>query len=382
MFTLDVAMPIALFSVLIVALFLNKRTEGKLSATVEEREFKSRDIIVLVIFMAIAVSGLALAAIYTPGSLFLDVILVFFLFSYTLLLFTFSYVFSGIKTAKAQLISIGFGVVSVIVAIACTAAPLIDSFTILRVGAFIGLAVFCFGVVAYARTSTTNKERWYVAAQPPAMFVLLFVFFNFLSNNGTAAVWSLFLVDVFALTFGVLIILYLSPMFNWKTVGLFAVLLTTMDIVLVIGSTAMLTAAKSFSGLGLPVLVVLPNIPITAQISSVTHVSTIVFRGLGLGDYFFAGVLAVQTSKKFGMKIAIVAAAAMAISFGIWEGFLQDIINGLIPIVGRNIGGWPATTCMLTGWAPVIGIALLLGKAKKPTVNQSTVAPKEQAVSA
>jgi len=373
--TLDVAMPIALLAVVLTALLLYKRTEGKLMATVEEKEFKTRDIVVLVIFMAVAVSGLALAAIYTPGSLFEDVILVFFLFSYTMLLFTFSYVFSGIPKIKIQLFSIGSGVASVVIAITCTIAPLQDSFTIVRVVAFLGLAAFCFGVAIHERKDTSMKQRWYMAAQPATIFVLLFIFFNILYNSGTAAIWSPYLMDVFALTFAVLIVLYLSPLFNWKTVGLFAVLLTTMDIILVIGSTAMLTAATKFTSLGLPVMVILPNVPL------VLKNSLLQYQGLGLGDYFFAGILAAQTYKKFGMKTAIVSAVAMAVSFGIWEAFLRDIITALTPILGRNIGGWPATTGMLTGWAPVIVWKVLdeRRKAEKmPIVKQPLEAPKEQ----
>ena len=376
--SLDIAMPIALFSVVIVALFLNKRTEGKLMATVEEKEFKTRDIFVLIAFMAIAVTGLALAAIYTPGSLFEDVILVFFLFSYTMLLFTISYVFSGIPKIRAQLVSIGFGAASIIAGIVCTLAPLQDSFTIFRVGAFMGLAVFCFGVAVYERVKTTTlKNRWYLAAQPPAIFVLLFVFFNFLSNAGTVALWSPYLLDVFGLTFAVLIILYLSSLFSWKTVGLFAVLLTTMDIILVIGSTAMITAAHSFTGLGLPVLVYLPNIPIVMASVPNSTAMAIAFRGLGLGDFFFAGILTVQTYKRFGQKTAIIAAIVIAVVFGIWDAFLIDIINWLTPIVGRNVGGLPATVFIITGWAPVIAWKLLSErrKTKKMPVAASSSLP-------
>ena len=379
--TLDIAMPLALFAVVIVALLLNKHTEGKLMSTVEEKEFKMRDVVILVVFMAIIITGLAFAAMYNPGGLFEDVILLFFLSSYTTLLFTISYVFSGITKIRAQLISIGFGAASIVTGVVCALAPFHDAFTIFRVVAFMGLAAFCFGVAFYERINPSLKQRWYVAVQPPAIFVLLFVFFNFLYNSGTAAVWSPFLMDVFGLTFAVLIILYLSSLFNWKTVGLFAVLLTSMDIILVIGSTAMLTAANSFTSLGLPVLVILPNLPLVRAINPATLVSGIAYRGLGLGDFFFAGVLAVQTNKKFGMKTAIIAAVAMAVSFGIWEAFLQDIINGLTPILGRNIGGWPATTCMLTGWAPVIAWKLLSERrkaSKMPVPNQPPEVPKEQ----
>ena len=157
-----------------------------------------------------------------------------------------------------------------------------------------------------------------MAVQPAAIFILLFVFFNFIHNPGTAAIWTPYLMDVFGLTFAILIILYLSSLFSWKTVGLFAVLLTAMDIILVIGTGTMVQAATQFTGLGLPVLVYLPNIP--------TIISTqggILFRGLGLGDFFFAGVLAVQTFNKFGKKTAFISIVAMAVAFGIWEACLR-----------------------------------------------------------
>ena len=39
--TLDLAMPTALFIVITIAMFLNKRVEKKLVATVEQKEFKT-----------------------------------------------------------------------------------------------------------------------------------------------------------------------------------------------------------------------------------------------------------------------------------------------------------------------------------------------------
>jgi hypothetical protein len=222
-----------------------------------------------------------------------------------------------------------------------------------------------------------------VAAQPPALFVLLFVFFNFI-YGGSFHVWYPLLMDVFGLTFAILIILYLSSLFSWKTVGLFAVLLTTMDIILVIGTPAMLSAANSFTGLGLPVLVYLPIIPL---IRSVPHAAISFFgfapAGLGLGDFFFAGVLAVQTFNKFGKKTAFIAAIAEAVAFGIWEAFLPDIINGLKPILGRDIGGFPGTLMIISGWAPIIAWKVLSERnktAKAPVVEQPPQAPKEQSL--
>ncbi len=376
--SLDIAMPIALLIVVTVAMLLNKRVEGKLAATIEEKEFKTRDIILLVVFMAVIVSAIAYTSLINPGAVFQNILLVFFLSSYTILLFTFSYVFSNITKTRAQLLSVGFGVAGLIAGFACLLGPLQDSFTVFRVGAFFGLAIFCFGVAVFEQKKTSSKAKWYVAVQPPATFVLLFIFFNFIHNTGTLQVWTPFLMDVFGVTFAILIILYLSSMFSWKTVGLFAVLLTTMDIILVIGTGTMVQAANQFTGLGLPVLVYLPNVPLMFRNG------LILSRGLGLGDFFFAGILAVQTFNKFGKKTAFIAVVAMAVAFGIWEAFLPDILAWLQPIVGRNIGGFPGTLMIISGWAPIIAWKLLSERnktAKIPVVKETPEAPKEQSLS-
>ncbi len=185
-------------------------------------------------------------------------------------------------------------------------------------------------------------------------------------------------MDVFGLTFAILIILYLSSMFSWKTVGLFAVLLTIMDIILVIGTPLMIGAAKQFTGLGLPVLVYLPNVPFVYSAQG-----ALLSRGLGLGDFFFAGVLAVQTYKKFGKKTAFISAVAMVVAFGIWEAFLPEIIAGFTPIVGRNIQGFPGTLMIISGWAPIVALKLFAQRnkvAETPIVAKSTEVPKDQSL--
>ena len=373
--SLDVAMPIALLLVVTVALFLNKRVQGRLMTTVEQKEFKTKDIILLVIFMAIIVSALAYAAMINPGAIFEDILLVFFMSSYTMLLFTISYVFSNIAKIRAQILSVGFGAAGIVVAVFLSLTPFRDVYTIYRVIAFVSFAIFCFSVAIYEQYKPSLKQRWTVAVQPPVIFVLLFVFFNVIYNSGTAAVWSPYLMDVFGLTFAILIILYLSSMFSWKTVGLFAVLLTTMDIILVIGTPVMLTAAHSFTNLGLPVLVYLPNVPFVYSATG-----GILARGLGLGDFFFAGVLAVQTYNKFGKRIALIAAVAIAVAFGIWEAFLADIINWLQPIVGRNIGGFPGTVMIISGWAPIVAWQLLSARRKRVVLPPGAQQPGKEVV--
>ncbi len=378
----DIAMPITLFVVVTVAMLLNKRVGGRLQSTVEEKEFQTKDIILLVVFMAIVISAITYVSIINPGAIFQNIILIFFLSSYTTLLFTFSYIFSNLPKTRAQMLSIGFGVASAVAGAACLLGPLQDAYTIYRVAAFFALTAFCFGVVVFEQVKTYSKPKWYVAVQPPAIFVLLFVFFNFISNAGTAAVWFPIVMDVFGLTFAILIILYLSSLFNWKTVGLFAVLLTTMDIILVF-SGPMVAAANTFTGLGLPVLVYLPNIPLFKAPAGYLNIFGFAPVGLGLGDFFFGGVLAVQTFNKFGKKIALEAVIAMTIAFGLWEASFSVILPWLSSILGHQLTGFPGTLMILSGWAPVATWTVFSEKrkaAKIPVVNQPSEAPKEQSL--
>ncbi len=360
--TLDLAMPTALLLVVLTALFLNKRAEKKLMATVDQKEFKTRDILLLLVFISVMVSVIAYTSMVNPGGLFPNVLLVLFLSSYVTLLFTFSYVFSGLKKTYAQLISVVFGTCSLVAGLLSLIEPLADSYTNFRVIAFVILSLLCFGVAVYEQIKSVSKQRWYIAAQPPALFVLLFLFFT-VFYTGSIDVWFPALLDVFAFTFAILIIMYLSSMFTWKTVSIFAILLTLLDIVLVF-SGPMVAAAETFTGLGLPVLVYLPNIPLIFN-----ETGAFVLRGLGLGDFFFAGILAVQTYKKFGQKTAIISIVAMALSFGIWEAFLPEITGFF------NIRGFPATVCIITGWVPIILWKLLTTKNKASSITEEPVQP-------
>ncbi len=138
--SLDLAMPLALLAVVTVAMLINKRVEGKLIATVEQKEFKIRDIILLIVFMAIIVSVIAYTSFLNPGAIFQNILMVIFLSSYSMLLFTFSYVFSNLTKIRAQLISLGFGIGAMIAALTSLLGSLNDGFTIYRAIAFFILA--------------------------------------------------------------------------------------------------------------------------------------------------------------------------------------------------------------------------------------------------
>jgi hypothetical protein len=338
----DILMPAILFTVTFTAMFLSKKAETKLKATVEEREFRHRDIIMLVAMIAVAVSLIA----FIPGI----AILAIFLFSYSSLLFTFTYAYSDMKLKKLTLYCSGFIITSIIAIIAGFSGILSPelllngelSFPILTV-AFTILSLCGFFVLLYAHKNFNSKQKWYVAALAPAMFVLLLIFF------GGSAIWDPYLINVYGIMFAMLIVIYLGSMFSWKTVFLFAGFLTGIDILLVWVTGTMLTAAQSMSGLGLPVLVAFPTIP---WISTQTG---ILLMRLGLGDFFFAGILGTQTWKKFDKKTAIISLIAMTISFGLFELFLLNPeLAALLPKKAL-----PATLPIVLGWLPVVAIKLL-----------------------
>jgi hypothetical protein len=164
--------------------------------------------------------------------------------------------------------------------------------------------------------------------------------------------------------FAVLITLYLSSLFSWKNVFIFAALLTVMDIVLVLFTGVMVTAAKTVSGLGLPVLVSLPTLPWVITEQGMQYMS------LGLGDFFFSGILATQTYKRFGKKTAVLSAVTMSVSFGIFEAFL----------LSSNFGAFPGTLMIICGWLPVIAWKLLAERKTKNNNRIAEIEPKIESV--
>jgi hypothetical protein len=357
---IDIAMPLALLIVVTAAVFLNRRTE-KFQSTIDESEFKTKDILMIFTVITIVISTTVVSTILNPDSLFQNVILSFFLGAYTMMLFTVTYIFSDLKTRRAQLLSIGFGIISLITGTFSLLEPLRDAATPLRAGAFFGLSILCFVIAFYEQNKIGDKKaRWYFAIQPPALFFLYFVFFNLYFEGalnaqlpGVYTIWFPGLLNIFGATFAIMIILYLSPLFNWRNVGIFAFVLTLIDIILVFGGP-MGAAAETFTGLGLPVLIYLPNVPLISTVAG-----GFLLRGLGLGDFFFAGILAIQTLHQFGKKYAYASVIAMVLSFGIWEAFLPDITAFF------GINGFPATVCIITGWIPILVIGTLLHRKQK-----------------
>jgi len=320
----DIAMPLTLFTITIVAVFLSDKVEGKLKGVFEGREFRVRDAVLLVGATSVTISLVVLIPQMA--------VMIVFLFAYSMLLFVFTYIFSDFQKAGAKTFYMTFLIVSFV---AATMSLLnFGSNTIVAYGAS---ALFCLSgftllALLYEEERTHTGERWYLAALPPALFICLYLFYN-----GTP-IWIPYLLDFYGIVFAVLIILYLGSLFTWKTSLIFAGLLTIMDIILVLVTGVMVSAARHASGLGLPVLIVLPIIPLIIAENGVQYML------LGLGDFFFAGLLAVQTSKKYGKNFAVLSTIAMSASFFIFEAFLLTY----------EPRPFPGTLMIISGWLPLI----------------------------
>jgi hypothetical protein len=341
----DILMPIILFLVTFAALILGRKAESKLKSTLEEREFKNRDVALMVAMIAVSISII----VFIPSM----ALLALFLFSYSSLLFTVSYAFSDLRINRLTLYCLGFMVAAIIAAISSALGVVPADYHLIGVASFGSFAVLAALAAFYGRRKDISKQKWYIGALSPALFLLLFAFFS------DSFVWFPYLLDVYGIVFALLIVLYMNSLFNWKTVFIFAAFLTTMDIILVWLTQTMVQAAEQISGLGLPVLVAFPTVPF------ITTTTGILIMRLGLGDFFFAGILTSQTQKKYGRKIATISLLTISISFGLFELILLNPeLAALLPV--RAL---PATLPILIGWLPVVLITMLLDKRKSATLE-------------
>jgi hypothetical protein len=347
MLIFDIAMPLTLLLVTLASLALSKRVEGKLKATVEEREFRIRDIVLLVILITVAVS----VVVFVPSM----ALTMFFLFSMASLLFIFSYLFSGGSKRRALSVISAFGLASLVAGIVALMGVFESDYMIYGGVAALSLTVFSCIAIGLELRNSKSGNRWYLAALPSALFIILFFTFN------STPVWFPILFDVFGIVFAILITLYLSSLFTWKTTFIFAALLTIMDFILVLIVPVMGPAASHIAELGLPVLIYMPVIPPIPNAEAIFGLQPI---ALGLGDFFFAGTLATQTYKKFGRKIAILSAIAMTITFGIFE----------ILLLNADFNAFPGTLMIILGWLPIVAWKTYSERKKK---NRITVKNKE-----
>jgi len=215
------------------------------------------------------------------------------------------------------------------------------------------LFLFAYSLLLYTFGYLLANKRWYLGIIAPAVFILLYVFLR------NSFIWTYYLSNVYGLVFAILITLYLAGLFNWKTTAVFGVLITAMDIVLVLVTKTMVQAASATASLSLPVLVSLPLIPVISTGAGLLILS------LGLGDFFFAGLLAIQTYKKYGKRLAIASVVGMTISFSIFEAL----------ILTYNLGAFPGTLMIICGWVPFVLVQALRNWRKTNNVNLKHVIP-------
>jgi hypothetical protein len=65
---------------------------------------------------------------------------------------------------------------------------------------------------------------------------------------------------------------------------------------------------------------------------------------LGLGDFFFAGLIGIQTMKKFGKSFTILSLIGMAVSFFVFETLMLNYA----------IRAFPGTLMIICGWLPLV----------------------------
>ena len=347
MLIFDIAMPLTLFFVTMASLFLSRRVEGKLKATVEEREFRTRDIILLVTLIVVAVS----IVVFIPSM----ALTVLFMFSYASLLFIFSYLFSGGTKKRTLLLIFSFAIASLIAGTVAILGIFESEFMFYGAIAAFSLAIFAFAAMVMELRNSRLGRRWYFAVLPSALFVILFFTFS------STPVWFPVLFDTFGIIFAILITLYLSSLFTWKTTFIFAGLLTVVDFILVLVIPVMGPAASHIAELGLPVLIYMPIIPPIPNPEALFGLQPI---ALGLGDFFFAGTLATQTYKKFGKRTAVISAIAMTITFGIFE----------ILLLNTDLEAFPGTLMIILGWLSIVGWKIYaLRKTKNSVVVENKV---------
>jgi len=320
----DVAMPLTLFMVSLVAMFLEEKVEGKLKGAFEERQFNVRDALLLIAAMSVTVS----LVVFIPQM----AVMIIFLFAYSMLLLIFTYLFSNFRKAEAKLFCIIFLVVSFLAATISLFNFGANSTVAYGALALFGLFGFTFIALLYEGSRVKTEERWYLAVLPPALFICLYIFFS------RTRIWFPYLLDLYGIVFAVLIILYLGSLFTWRTTLIFVGLLTVMDIILVLFTGTMVSAASHVESLRLPVLIYLPTVP-----EIVTKEGTL-YMGLGLGDFFFAGLIGVQTLKKFGKRFAVSSVIVTSTSFFIFQ----------VVMLNYGLIAFPGTLMIICGWLPLV----------------------------
>lgn len=261
----DVVLPSIISIIAAATVLLYAEVEKKIKSVFEEKEFRVRDAVFLVISMGIMVTIIVIVPQQAIRALFLV--------AYSFVLFLFTYVVT---------------------------------------------------------------EKWYFAVLPSAVFVALYL----------SSYWNLLLLNIFAIIFAVLVTVYLGGLFSWKTVMVFAALITVMDFIQVFGTGFMGASAEKLLDLELPIMLLVPTFPVKAS----------GLLGLGLGDVFLTGLLAIQTAQKYGRNAGFISAIAVGFAFFVFEFIIFSY---------QYTGFFPATLVVVAGWLLGFGGNLLVFRRKQ-----------------
>jgi presenilin-like A22 family membrane protease len=182
--------------------------------------------------------------------------------------------------------------------------------------------------------------KWYIAPILPAIFLLLYFFF-----------WGIPQMDLFAAIFVVFISVYVGTFFEWKTLSVFAGLLTILDVIQVFGTRFMVTSGMKIMNLALPVMIKVPSFPYPGSMT------------LGLGDFFLSGLLTIQTAKKYGRRFGYISIAFIAGAFLIFEAlqlWYFELLMQWYPVEEAAAkAAMPATVFIGSGWLLALGARYL-----------------------
>jgi len=99
--------------------------------------------------------------------------------------------------------------------------------------------------------------------------------------------------------------LYLGSALTWKYIAVFVPLLTLLDLVQVLGTGLMGKAAEKLITLQPPAMIGVTTFPSDMK------------AALGLGDAFLAGILAIQSTQKYGRKFGLLSTVAITAIFSL-----------------------------------------------------------------
>ncbi|MFQ5836795.1 MAG: hypothetical protein ACE5HG_02965, partial [Candidatus Bathyarchaeia archaeon] len=105
--------------------------------------------------------------------------------------------------------------------------------------------------------------------------------------------------------------------------------ITIIDVIQVLVTGQMVESGRILLELRLPVMIILPTFPYMGGLFA-----------LGLGDFFLSGLLSIQTAKKYGRKLGLASALAIAVVFLVFQTVLLNF----------NVQAFPATVIVISGW--------------------------------